>query len=86
MKFFFRRHPEVRVKKVHNLSVNWAICANPAVIKKFFEQYQSELQCLKIDDPKQIWNVDESGCQDVLKEELVVGETGIPASTIVGKE
>ena len=59
---------------------------NPAVIKKFFDQYQGELQCLKIDDPKQIWNVDESGCQDVPKEELVVGETGIPASTIVGKE
>ena len=30
--------------------------------------------------------MDKSGCQDVLKEELVVGETGIPASTIVGKE
>ena len=56
------------------------------MIKKFFDQYQSELQHLKIDDPKQIWNVDESGCQDVPKEELVVGETGIPASTIVGKE
>ena len=62
------------------------MCTNPAVIKKFFDQYQSELQHLKIDDPKQIWNVDESGCQDVPKEELVVGETGIPASTIVGKE
>ena len=86
MKFLFRRHPEVRVKKVHNLSMNQAMCANPAVIKKFFDQYQSELQRLKIDDPKQIWNVDESGCQDVPKEELVVGETGIPASTIVGKE
>ena len=86
LKFFFRRHPEVRVKNAHNLSVNHAMCANPAVIKKFFNQYQSELQCLNITDPKQIWNVDKSGCQDVPKEEQVVGETGIPASTIVGKE
>ena len=65
LKFFFRRHPKVRVKKAHNLSVNHAMCANPAVIKKFFNQYQSELQCLNITDPKQIWNVDESGCQDI---------------------
>ena len=84
--FFFKRHSEVRVKKAHNLSVNRAMCANPAVINKFFDQYQSDLQRLNITDPNQIWNVDESGCQDVPKEELVVGETGIPASAIVGKE
>ena len=62
------------------------MCANPTMINKFFDQYESLLRELKIDSPKQIWNCDESSCLDVPKEREVVGETGIPASQIVAKE
>ena len=86
LKFFFRRHPEVRVKHAHNLSVNRAMCANPATIQKFFKQYQDMLKELKIESPQQIWNCDETGCVDVPKERDVVGETGIEVVTIVSKE
>ena len=33
MRLFLSRHPEVRCKKAHNLSVNRAMCSNPAVFK-----------------------------------------------------
>ena len=41
---------------------------------------------LNVQSPQQTWNCDENGCQDVPKECHVVGETGIEACTIVGKE
>ena len=44
------------------------------------------LKELKIENPWQIWNCNEMGCVDVPKERDVVGETGIEAVTIVGKE
>ena len=86
LKFFFWHHPEVRVKRAHNLSVNRAMCANPSTIQKFFKQYQDMLKELKIESPQQIWNCDETGCVDVPKERDVVGETGIEVVTIVSKE
>ena len=86
LKFFFWCHPEVRVKRAHNLSVNRAMCANPATIQKFFKQYQDMLKELKIESPQQIWNCDETGCVDVPKERDVVGETGIEVVTIVSKK
>ena len=49
MCFFLKHHPEIRIKKVHNLSVNRAMCVNPAVIKQFFDQYEALLKELKID-------------------------------------
>ena len=83
---FLCRHKEIRIKKAHNLSVNHAMCANPAVFNQFFKQYEAEMKCLNIQSPQQIWSCDESGCQDVPKEHDVVGETGVEACTIVGKE
>ena len=62
------------------------MCANPTMINRFFDQYESLLKKLNIDSPRQIWNCNESGCPDVPKEREVVGETGIPASQIVAKE
>ena len=71
---------------MHNWSVNRAMCANPAIINKFFDQYEALLKELKIDSPRQIWKFDESGCPDAPKERDVVGETGIPTSQVVSKE
>ena len=68
MCLFLDRNPEIRCKKVQNLSVNRALYSNPAVFKKWFEQYQGELERLNISSPEQIWNCDETGCQDVPKE------------------
>ena len=60
--------------------------ANPEVVRKFFDQLEQVLYDLNIVNPQQIWNCDESGCQDVPKEDEVVGETGVPQYCTVPKE
>ena len=62
------------------------MCSNSAVFKKWFEQYQGELEKLNISSPEQIWNCDETRCQDVPKKWEVVGGAGVDAYTIVSKE
>ena len=76
----------MRVKRLHNFSVNHAMGTNSTVVKKFYEQYQAEINCLSITNPQYIWNCDESGCKDVPDELDVVGEIGVAAVNIVGKE
>ena len=68
------------------MSVNRAVCSNPAIFKGWFEQHKRELERLNITSPEQIWNCNETGCQDVCKEWDVVGETVVDAYTIVSKE
>ena len=58
---FLKRHPEVRVKKGHNLSANHAMCANRPTINKWFDQCEVLLQELKIESAMYMWNCDESG-------------------------
>ena len=60
--------------------------ANPEVVRKFFDQLEQVLSDLNIVNPQQIWKYDESGCQDVLKEDEVVGEAGVPQYHTVLKE
>ena len=47
---------------------------------------KGELERLNISSPEQIWNCDETGYQDVPKEQEVVGETGVDAYNIVSNE
>ena len=49
------------------------MCFNPAVFKKLFEQYKRELERLIITSPEQIWNCDETGCQDVPESGMLWG-------------
>ena len=60
--------------------------ANPEVVRKFFDQLEQVLSDLNIVNLQQIWNCNESGCQDVPKEDEVVGETGVPQYHTVLKE
>ena len=85
LKDFLKRFPEVHLKKGHNLSVNRAMCTNNPTIDKCFNLYQDLLQNLNIKSPMHIWNTDESGVQDVPKEEQVIGVTGEKAHTMSPK-
>ena len=78
LKGFLQRNPEIRIKKVHHLSMNRAMGANPEVVRKFFNQLEQVLSDLNIVNPQQIWNCDKSRCQDVPMEDEVIGETGVP--------
>ena len=65
--------------------MNRAMGVNPEVVRKFFDQLEQVLSDLNIVNPQQIWNHDESGFQDVPKEDEVIGETGVPQYHTVPK-
>ena len=74
---FLRRHKDIRKKKGKNLSINRAMCSNPVNINRWFNLYEATLDRMGIrDQPMQIWNLDETGFQDIPKERPVVGPTG----------
>ena len=53
--------------------------ANPEIVRKFLDQLEQVL-------PDLISNCNESGCQDVPKEDEVIGESGVPQYCTVPKE
>ena len=65
------------------MSTARAQCANEPNIKKWFEEYSEVLEDLGITFPNQIWSGDETGVQNVPKEQMVVGEEGTPTLTQV---
>ena len=76
LKGFLRCYPQLKSKKAKNISVNRAMCANPITIGGFFTQYHQVCEKFNIISPMYIWNCDESGVQDVPKEEEVIGVAG----------
>ena len=62
------------------------MCANRPTINKWFNQYEALLEELKIKSPMYIWNCNESGVQDVLKEMEVLGITGEKTNNVTSKE
>ena len=85
-KFYLKRYPEIRVKKARNLSIARAMAANELNVKKWFAEYEQVLKDLGINSPEQIWSGNETGVQNVPKDQLVVGATGTPASQTVSGE
>ena len=62
------------------------MAANEPNVHKWFVEYEEVLRDLGINSPEQIWSGDETGVQNVPKEQLVVGATGTPASQTVSGE
>ena len=57
------------------------MATNEPNVHKWFDEYEQVLKDLGINSPEQIWSGDETGVQNVPKEQLVVGATGTPAKT-----
>ena len=63
---FLKRKPNLSRKNFQNISAIWDIGANPVHIEKFFEFLVQWVRKWKIEFlPNNIWNIDESGLQDV---------------------
>ena len=52
------------------------MCANKLTVDKFFNLYEKIVKDYHIESPMNIWNCNESGVQDVSKEQEVLGVTG----------
>ena len=83
LKGCLHRHKNLCPKKSKNISVNCAMCANPATVNNFFDQYKQVLEDNGIESPLNIWNWDESGVQNIPKEQDVIGVLGEKAHSQV---
>ena len=65
---YLDRHPKLKNKLVSNLSISFAMSANPVQVNKLFDLYQKWLKDWKIElAQNHIWNVDESRLDNVPK-------------------
>ena len=66
-------HPDITLKKAHNLSIAQAMGANPTVIGNWFQLLKKIQDTAGIISPDQIWSGDETGVQNIPKEVKVLG-------------
>ena len=70
---FLSRHPQITLKKAHNLSIAHTMGANPTVIGSWFTLLDKIKKTAGITSPDQIWSGDEMGVQNVPKEVKILG-------------
>jgi len=76
---FLQRHPELKVKKPEGLSAARAQAVNEHKVNDWFGTLKGLMEdCDIFQRPTHIWNLDESGLQDVFQSRRAVGETGKP--------
>ena len=84
---FLQRKPNLQRKNSQNISAAQAIGTSPVQIEKFFELLVQWVRKWKIEfQPNNIWNIDESGLQDVPKSQKVIGVKGERAFQTVSGE
>jgi hypothetical protein len=83
LKGFLGRHRDLKVRLASNVSLHRARCANPTVLAKWYETFEALCRRFGVTDPRQIWNADETGVQDVPKPQQCIVPSGDPAHSIV---
>ena len=83
---FLLRHPDITLKKAHNLSIARAMGVNPTVIGNWFKLLKKVEDKAEIISPDQIWSGDETGIQNVPKEVKVLGMKNIRTFQQVSSE
>ena len=74
---YLQRKPNLCRKNSQNISAARAIGANPVQIQKFFDLMLEWVHKWKLEFlPNNIWNIDESGVQDVPRSQKVIGVKG----------
>ena len=86
-KNFVERHPELTVKKATQISKPRAKAVSKETIFKWFQEYSNKvINKYGIDNPKNIWNVDETSVRNIPRERRYVGVRGRRLHKIVGSE
>ena len=85
-RYFLMRFWQLQCRKATNLSVTRATAANESNVQRWFVEYRQVLNNLGINSPEQIWSGDETGVQNIPKEEKVVVVKRKPAYQTVGAD
>ena len=80
---FLKRFLHLTCRKARNLSVVRAMAANKPNVHKWFVEYEKVLSDLRITSPVQIWSSDETGMQNIPKEEKVICVKHKPATKLL---
>ena len=80
---FLERFPQLMCRKATNLSIERDTAANEPNVSKQFVEYTKVLHDLKITSLVQIWSSDETGVQNIPKEEKVLCEKCKPAYQVI---
>ena len=84
---FLSRHQGLVVKKAENLSIARAMSMNKTQISDWFTKYKNICTELGIaDTPSHLWDVHETGCQNIHKADAVVAVVGKPTYNITALE
>ncbi len=84
---FVKRHKkDVSHRTPQALSVHRVSCANRETVKKWFDWMKIFLREKNITSPVYIWNIDETGLQDIPKVRKVLCPRRKKANQIIGKE
>ena len=83
---FLKRFSQLMYRKATNLSVVRAMAANEPNVCKWFVEYEKVLYDFQITSLVQIWSGDETGVQNVPKEEKVLCQKCKPAYQTVGAD
>ena len=84
---FMKRWPELSKKKPENLSCGRAMAMNKPQVFEWFDKLGTLMTNLGIKcTPSHIWNVDETGCQNIHVVNRVIGERGVPTYNITAVE
>jgi hypothetical protein len=83
-RFLKRNRENLVIKKSTNIAKHRAICANEKTLSSWFSNYHDLIvNQLEINNGSNIWNVDETGLQNVPKQVMVLGKPRQKAYTIV---
>ena len=77
-KCFLKRYAHIKVRWAKILSIAHAMAANEVNIQNWFREYEQVVKKLGIVSPEQIWSGDETGVQNVPKEDKFLGEVKKP--------
>ena len=83
---FLTRHTNLKKKIPSQMSLSRAVAPTRLIVSEWFSKYSYLLYAKKIDDPAQVWNIDETGVHENAATGIFIVDQGSRAPMIVAHE
>ena len=85
-KGFMARHQDLGKKVARAISISRATSPTREVVEAWFHQYAELIEQLQIEDPSQVWNIDEVGVNECPKTGVFIVDEKIKAQLVIPRE